>query len=64
MLSAEGLAIWLIKEVVLFCILMIALWGVGKMGIEEGLAKWVRVILIAIIGGVMFVLLLRLVGVF
>lgn len=64
MLSAEGTVIWLIKEAVLFCILMLALWGVGKMVTDGELAKWLRILLIVIIGGAMLVLLLRFVGVF
>ena len=63
MYSAEGLVLWLIKEAVLFCVLMIGLWGIGKIVTDGELAKWLRVLLIVIIGGTMFVLLLRLVGV-
>lgn len=64
MLSAEGLVLWLVKEAVLFCILMLVLWGIGKMVTDGELAKWLRILLIVIIGGVMLVLLLRLIGVF
>lgn len=64
MLSAEGLVLWLIKEAVLFCVLMLGLWGIGKMVTDAELAKWLRILLIVIIGGVMLVLLLRVVGVF
>lgn len=64
MLSAEGLTLWLIKEAVLFCILMIGLWGIGKIVSDGELAKWLRILLIVVIGGTMFILLLRVVGVF
>lgn len=64
MLSAEGLTLWLIKEAVLFCILMIGLWGLRKMVTDGELLKWLSILLIIVIGGTMFVLLLRLVGVF
>ena len=64
MLSAEGIVLWLIKEAVLFCVLMLGLWGLRKMVTDGELLKWLTILLIVVIGGTMFVLLLRFVGVF
>jgi hypothetical protein len=64
MLSAEGIVLWLIKEAVFFCVLMLALWGIGKIVTDGELAKWLRILAIVIIGGTMFVLLLRFTGIF
>jgi len=64
MLSAEGAVLWLIKEAVLFCILMIGIWGLGKMVTDAELKKWLTILLVVLIGGAMLVLLLRFAGVF
>lgn len=62
-MSAGGVISFLMIEAVLFAVLMIALWGVGRLVTDGELAKWIRVILIVIIGGVMLLKLLGFAGV-
>lgn len=63
-MSAGGVISFLMIEAVLFAVLMLALWGVGKLITDGELAKWVRVILIVIIGGIMLLKLLGFAGIY
>lgn len=62
-MSAEGIVRWLITEAVLFCVLMLGLWGIARLVTDGELAKWLRILLIVIIGGAMLIMLLRFVGI-
>jgi hypothetical protein len=63
-MSAGGVIQFLITEGVLFCVLMLALWGVSKLVTDGELAKWVSYILILIIGGIMLLKLLGFAGLY
>jgi len=62
-MSASAVISFLAVEAVLFAVLMIALWGVAKLVSDGELAKWIRVLLIVIIGAAMLLKLLGFVGV-
>jgi len=62
-MSAGAVVQFLIIEGVLFCVLMLALWGVRKLITDAELAKWVSIILILIIGGAMLLKLLGFAGI-
>jgi hypothetical protein len=62
-MSAGGVIQFLIIEGVLFCVLMLALWGVKKLITDGEVAKWVSIILILIIGGAMLLKLLGFAGI-
>lgn len=63
-MSASGVISFLIIEGVLFAVLMLALWAVAKLITDGEVAKWVRIILILIIGGAMLLKLLAFAGVY
>jgi hypothetical protein len=63
-MSAGGVISFLMIEAVLFCVLMLALWGVSKLVTDGELAKWIRIILIVIIGGIMLLKLLGFAGIY
>ena len=61
-MSAAGVVQFFVWEAVLFCVLMIVLWGIKKMVTDGELAKWLTYIAIAIIGGAMLVKLIFFAG--
>ena len=62
-MSAGGVISFLAIEAVLFCVLMICLWGIKKVVTDAELAKWLTVIVIVIIGAAMLLKLLAFAGI-
>ena len=62
-MSPGGVVQFLIIEAVLFCLLMLALWGVKKFITDAEAAKWISYLLIAVIGGAMLLKLLGFAGI-
>ena len=62
LMSAAAVIQFLAIEAVLFAVLMICLWGISKLVTDGELAKWLRVIVIVIIGAAMLLKLLSFAG--
>jgi hypothetical protein len=63
-MTAEGIVRFFVIEGVLFCLLMLGIWGIKKVVSDGELAKWITIIVCLVIGGTMLIYLLRFAGIF